>query len=132
MISHFQNEDEIERFLHARYRLSAQEAKLIYKQQLDPQQSRFTPEILTITLTPEGQAQRVEMKRPGTRFHLSFAAGEICKAVYDTPAGMIEAELHTQQLDGIFTADKVYLQLQYELNFGGDSLGTTQLTITKA
>lgn len=131
MISHFQNEDEITRSLHARYRLAAQEAKLIYKQQLDPQQSKLTPEILTITLRPGGCVQRVEMKRPGTRFHLMFAAGETCKALYDTPAGTIETELHTQQLDGRCTEDEVKLHLQYELRLGGDLLGVTQLIITK-
>ena len=130
MISRFQNEAApLQRELKARYRLAEREAKLIYKQQLDPQQEQYTPEILTVVITPGGRAQRVQMKRPGTRLQLSFQQGIACTAIYDTPAGAREAELHTQQLDGCFLAGEIDLRLQYELKLGSESMGVTILEI---
>lgn len=130
MISHFQGETlPLRRQLTARYRLAEREAKLIYKQQLDPEEKQYTPEILKVAITAEGAPQKVQMKRPGTRFQLNFEPDSICTAIYDTPAGAIEAELHTQQMDGRFSDGEVYLHLQYELRLGSESMGVTTLII---
>lgn len=130
IISHFHGSGEkLRRRVEARYSLRETEARLAYKQQLDPDSPRLTPEVLTVSLDEGGRPQRVVMKRPGSRFQLTFSLGEACASLYDTPAGLMEVSLLTQKLDGCFTPDRIELRLQYELRLGGDSQGVTELTV---
>ena len=130
MSSRFQDgSDTLEKQLEARYRLIYGEARLAYKQQLDPESSRQTPEVLIVLIDEAGTPYRVTMKRPGTEFMMVFEKGEPCTAEYDTPAGKMALNLLTQKLDGRFDENGVYLHLKYELQLGADSLGITELTI---
>lgn len=129
MTSRFQGGEKISRRLQARYSLRGQEARLAYKQQLDPEWSEQIPEILLVHLQADGSPDQVTMKRPGSRFQLHFAAGESCQALYDTPAGTMEVELLTQQMTGMFTPGHIELHLQYEMRLGGESQGVTELRV---
>lgn len=130
MNSRFQGgSDTLKKRLDARYRLIYGEARLAYKQQIDPESPILTPEVLIVLIDQEGKPYRVTMKRPGSNFKLTFIKGETCMAQYDTPAGLMELNLLTQELDGSFTEDGVKLNLKYELQLGADSLGVTELSI---
>ena len=96
MNSRFQGgSDTLKKRLDARYRLIYGEARLAYKQQLDPASAAFTPEVLIVLIDKEGKPYRVTMKRPGSNFKLTFIKGETCTAQYDTPAGLMELNLLT-------------------------------------
>ena len=128
LTSRFQDgSDGITQKLQARYRLLGREAKLAYKQQLDPESSTLTPEVIIAELDPSGTPVKVIIKRPGSRFCLTFIQGERCTAAYETPAGVMDLYLLTQEIDGCFCPDEVRLHLKYELRLGDDSLGTTEL-----
>lgn len=130
MNSRFQGgSDTLKKKIEARYRLIYGEARLAYKQQIDPESPVLTPEVLIVLIDEAGKPYRVTMKRPGSRFKLTFIKGEACTAQYDTPAGLMELHLLTQEMDGSFTEDGAYLHLKYELQLGADSLGITELSI---
>lgn len=130
MNSRFQGgSDTLKKRLDARYRLIYGEARLAYKQQIDPESPTLTPEVLLVLIDEAGKPYRVTMKRPGSNFKLTFIKGETCTAQYDTPAGLMELNLLTQEMDGSFTEDGVKLHLKYELQLGADSLGITELSI---
>ena len=127
MSSRFQGgSDTLKKQLNARYRLLYGEARLAYKQQIDPESPALTPEVLIVLID---EPYRVTMKRPGSNFKLTFIKGESCTAQYDTPAGLLELNLLTQEMDGSFTEYGVKLHLKYELQLGADSLGITELRI---
>ena len=113
--------------LSARYRLTEQEATLIYAQSLDPQEKKKIPEVLHIKLDEEGCPKQVTLKRPGSGLNLTFVAGEMHEVMYPTPAGSIKASLLTQKVDGLFTQNKIKLRLVYELQLGDYSEGQVQL-----
>lgn len=130
MNSRFQGgSDTLKKRLDARYRLICGEARLAYKQQIDPESPALTPEALIVLIDETGKPYRVTMKRPGSQFKLIFIRGESCTAQYDTPAGMLELNLLTQEMDGLLDESGVYLHLKYELQLGSDSLGITELDI---
>lgn len=130
MNSRFQGgSDTLKKRLDARYRLIYGEARLAYKQQIDPESPALTPEVLIVLIDEAGRPYRVTMKRPGNRFKLTFIKGESCTAQYETPAGMLELNLLTQEMDGCFDENGVRLHLKYELQLGADSLGITELDI---
>ena len=121
--------DTLEKQLEARYRLIYGEARLAYKQKLDPESEVYTPEVLIVLIDEAGKPYRVTMKRPGSDFKLLFDRDEACEALYDTPAGVLKLSLLTQEMDGHFGEDGVWLHLKYELQLGSDSLGATELDI---
>ena len=130
MNSSFQGgSDVLKKQLEARYRLIYGEARLAYKQQIDPESPTLTPEVLIVLIDEAGWPYRVTMKRPGSRFQLTFDKEESCTALYDTPAGAMELNLLTREMDGLFDEDGVRLHLKYEMQLGSDSLGVTELDI---
>ena len=96
MNSRFQGgSDTLKKRLDARYRLIYGEARLAYKQQIDPESPALTPEVLLVLIDEAGKPYRVTMKRPGSNFKLTFIKGETCTAQYDTPAGLMELSMLT-------------------------------------
>ena len=116
-----------ETVLSARYRLQNGEAILYYAQKLDPQEEKRVPEVMRIRLDENGHPQEVTLKRPGSGLTLVFAAGEQHEVLYPTPAGSFKASLLTQEMDGLFTSNKIKLQLVYELQLGDVSEGQVKL-----
>lgn len=130
MISRLQNgSDEIRSSMTARYHRLGHEVRLAYKQILDPESGGQTPEILSIRLDDAGIPVQAVMKRPGSGLSLTFAPGAPCKALYDTPAGRMELCLLTQELDGAFEPDRVYLHLKYEMQLAQERLGVTEIIL---
>ena len=62
MNSRFQGgSDTLKKCLDARYRLIYGEARLAYKQQLDPASETFTPEVLIVLIDKEGKPYRLRI-----------------------------------------------------------------------
>ena len=80
MNSRFQGgSDTLKKQLDARYRLLYGEARLAYKQQIDPESPALTPEVLIVLIDEAGKPYRVTMK-------LLELAGEQCKFMHCLPA----------------------------------------------